>query len=390
MVIGFFEVRLSGILRFPMWLHSILERHVTDLKVVYFFDDLDCPLDEVVRRLPKNASVLKVEDLNHRGIIKLLDDARLDRLVVMAQRIPDSCFVSTAKSLGIPTIMYQHGLYVPFMKRQRSLFVQNLFKTFRFVKYAFVTASVINVNRFWLLMQYLRMFVLGHALDEVRFPSNLINADIVLIYGDYWREYHKQNFGYSTAQQYIVGAPDFSDVGELVTKETAYNSVCYIAQTLVEDGRLPRTAMLSFISNLSQAVTKSGLHLNVRLHPRSDLSLYEGLPKETVLSKTEFPKNVGYIGHYSSILAKAAFLSDNIILVDFPGHVIPDYIAMISNGRVSYNDQLGLASQLKRAAESGIDLKRVSINIEKQDRYFDSSIVNPLEAAALAIMRESS
>lgn len=387
MVIGFFELRLSGILRFPLWLQPGLKANCPHVTAVYFYEQIDCDVDEVTSRLPENARLVKVTKISKEAIVELLQRQNLDRLVVMAQRIPDSCLVSAAKSLSIPTIMYQHGLYVPFMKRQGILFIANLVKTFRFLQYAMVTADIISVSRTLLLIQYIRMFVLGHPFKGIEFPADSVNTDYVLVYGDYWKEYHTENFGYSADQQYIVGAPDFSDINQLQAAEAGSNSVCYIAQTLVEDGRLPRSSMLSFISNLSSAVMQSGLHLQVRLHPRSDLSLYDGLPTDTVLSKTEFPKNTVYIGHYSSILAKATFLSNNIILVDFPGHVIPDYIGMLGNVRLDYNDRSGLSSELVKAAERGIDLDEVSMNIEKQDRYFDSRIVSPFDSAAIKILR---
>lgn len=387
MVIGFFELRLSGILRFPLWLQPGLKANCPQVTAVYFYEQIDCDVDEVISRLPENARLVKVTKISKEAIVELLQRQNLDRLVVMAQRIPDSCLVSAAKSLSIPTIMYQHGLYVPFMKRQGILFIANFVKTFRFLQYAMVTADIISVSRTLLLIQYIRMFVLGHPFKDIEFPADSVNTDYVLVYGDYWKEYHTENFGYSADQQYIVGAPDFSDINQLQAADTGNNSVCYIAQTLVEDGRLPRSSMLSFISNLSSAVIQSGLHLQVRLHPRSDLSLYDELPTDTVLSKTEFPKNTVYIGHYSSILAKATFLSNNIILVDFPGHVIPDYIDMLGNVRLDYNDRFGLSAELVKAAERGIDLDEVSMNIEKQDIYFDSRIVSPFDSAAIKILR---
>ena len=387
MVIGFFELRLSGILRFPLWLQPGLKANSPRVTAVYFYEQIDCDVDEVISRLPENTRLVKVTKISKGAILESLQQQNLDRLVVMAQRIPDSCLVSAAKSLSIPTIMYQHGLYVPFMKRQGSIFIANFVKTFRFLQYAMVTADIISVSRTLLLIKYIRMFVFGHPFKGIEFPADSVNTDYVLVYGDYWKEYHTENFGYSADQQYIVGAPDFSDINQLQAAETDSNSVCYIAQTLVEDGRLPRSSMLSFISNLSSAVIQSGLHLQVRLHPRSDLSLYDELPTDTVRSKTEFPKNTVYIGHYSSILAKATFLSNNIILVDFPGHVIPDYIGMLCNVRLDYNDRSGLSSELVKAAERGVDLDEVSMNIEKQDRYFDSRIVSPFDSAAIKILR---
>ena len=88
MVIGFFELRLSGILRFPLWLQPGLKANCPQVTAVYFYEQIDCDVDEVISRLPENARLVKVTKISKEAIVELLQRQNLDRLVVMAQRIP--------------------------------------------------------------------------------------------------------------------------------------------------------------------------------------------------------------------------------------------------------------------------------------------------------------
>ena len=237
-------------------------------------------------------------------------------------------------------------------------------------------------------MMYLKIYLFGANRNEINFPSQLVNVDKVLVYGEFWKDYHFKNLGYSYEQQYIVGAPDFTDIPLLREVKTASKSICYIAQTLVEDGRLNRKKMLTFVDNLSHAIKENELNLYVRLHPRSDITLYKNLPDNTVFTNKDFPKTEIYIGHYSSILSKATFLSNNIILVDFPGHEIPKYIETVSALSVEYNEPDLIASSLANFLELGVKKGFVLNNLDKQNFYFDSNIFNSSERVAKFILGE--
>ena len=60
MVIDFFDRRLSGILRFPLWLHPGLKAHWPRVTTVYFYEQADYDVEEVNSRLPENSRLVKV------------------------------------------------------------------------------------------------------------------------------------------------------------------------------------------------------------------------------------------------------------------------------------------------------------------------------------------
>lgn len=387
MNIAYFEIRLSGITRFPKWVHNHIQKSNSELPLIFFYDQED--IDPSSIDLPGLHFILvKIQDISEEAITKLFKQYNIKKLHVCAQRIPDSFLVAIAKKLSIKTYMYQHGLYVPFMKREPDLFYKNIYKSYRYLKYALLTAKIIKYSRYKLLLMYIQIYLFGANRSEINFPSQLINVDQVLVYGEFWKEYHFKNLDYSYEQQHIVGAPDFSDIPILREAETIGKSICYIAQTLVEDGRLNREIMLTFIDKLSNAVKKNRLNLHIRLHPRSDITLYQNLPDNTVFTKKDFPKTEIYIGHYSSILSKATFLSNNIILVDFPGHEIPKYIKSVSTLKIKYNDSVRLVSSLAISLKQGVNEDLVTDNLAKQNFYFDSSIFNSSERVAKFILDE--
>ena len=391
MVIAFFELRLIGLTRFPLWLTPYLKEKSSDLKIVLFYEEDDIKdTGSVLSKYPVGTTLIKVNNVNRNHISELLLTNGVDKLVVMAQRIPDTCFVATAKSLGIQTIMYQHGLYVPFMKREGSLFIKNILKTYRFIKYALTTADVICLSRLKILISYFRIYILGLTPVKSGLPMSAINVDKVMVYGNHWKKYHLEQYGYAEANQVIVGTPDFDDLPDLLLHDDNVSfDICYIAQTLVEDGRLPRGLMETFISNLALYIVQSGRKIFIRLHPRSDISIYEPLSGLAEFSKSDFPKSVVYLGHYSSIIAKSTFFSDKIILVDFPEHKIPEYIQMLEYCNVLFSDFNKLSSSIDSALQEGVFIEKVKCNIIRQDEFFDSRVKRPFNDAAECILHKN-
>lgn len=390
MVIGFFELRLFAFKRFPLWLTPELISAHSDVKFVLFYEQDDVGnRHEILQLFPIGTKLIKVNKINKSSIIEHIKCESIDRLVVMAQRIPDSCFVSAANKLGIKTIMYQHGLYVPFMKREKFLFINNIRKSIRFLQYAYTIAELVDVSKVNLILQYLKIYLLGEKPLNTNIPFHAINSSKVLVYGKYWKKYHSEQFGYSNEQQTTVGAPDFNDLSsrKINNLESESYDICYVAQTLVEDGRLSRELMEQFILNLANLVKTLKFNLFIRLHPRSDISLYEPLEEVAEFSKSVFPKAKIYLGHYSSIIAKATFFSDKIVLVDFPNHEIPFYIDMLNYNRTGFNNSEGLLKVIEKAHSEGICTDKIEENIKKQDNYFDSKIVHPLKTAAVEVIK---
>jgi len=178
---------------------------------------------------------------------------------------------------------------------------------------------------------------LGKNIKNTSLPYKKLNVERVLVYGNYWKQYHKDVFGYCIEKQSVVGYPELKSLTN--DKENiAAPGVCYIAQTLVEDGRLDRKILIDFLELLALSCENSKQPLTIKLHPRSDLEIYKCLREDVVFEMARFPISDIYIGHYSSLVAKAGFVTNNILLIDFPGHNIPEYIMSIASDRLFYNE----------------------------------------------------
>jgi hypothetical protein len=247
--------------------------------------------------------------------------------------------------------------------------------------YAMSIARAKKASVFLYVFEYIKVFVFGLNILKTKIDTDFINADKVLVYGKYWQEYHKKNYGYRLDQQTIVGCPDFVDIPLLKNKKLK-KAICYIAQTLVEDGRLPRKVMLSFVKSLSTAVKHLNVDLFIKLHPRSDISLYEEIKEFAHFEINDMPLTNTYIGHYSSLLVKTAFLSDKTLLIKFPGHDTPQYIKDIAKHEIDNFSSEKLEMLITSIMNAPADDNRIKFNKRMIQEYFDYKITNPFKFAA--------
>jgi len=318
--IAFFDLNIIGISRYPLQIAKEIQKENKQVKFYFLYEeDPNNKLNEIKQLLPKNSEVIKIHKPNYKYIKKLLRDINPNKLLVMAQRIPDNAIVAVANELGIKTFKFQHGLYIPFMKRNISMFFEKIKKTIRYMQYAMVVAEATNISKITSIKEYIDVFIKGKKITQTSLPLNKINSQTVFVYGEYWKQYHKEQFGYNYDQQIIVGYPDLINLDE-VRKQPQEDAICYICQTLVEDGRLPRKQMIDFIDILANGIRNKKLY--IKLHPRSDLSLYNKLKNNSnvIFVNEDFPNCKKYIGHYSSLIAIALYLTDEVFLWKFENH----------------------------------------------------------------------
>jgi len=333
----FFDLNIIGIGRYPLQIANEINKENSEVYFYFLYEeDPDNKLNEIVAKLPKNSEVIKIKKPNYNYLKNLMQTIAPDSFLVMAQRIPDNALVSIANELNIQTFKFQHGLYIPFMKRDISMFLSKVVKTLRYIQYALVVAQATKYNKFEMIKEYINIFLKGKKITDTKFPLEKINAKTVFVYGEYWKEYHQKEYGYSLEQQLIVGYPDLVQLDN-IKKKPQEDAVCYICQTLVEDGRLPREQMVDFIELLAKSIGDTKLYM--KLHPRSDMTLYKALEnkKNVIFSKTDFPHVTKYIGHYSSMLAIAMYITDEVFLWEFEGHnEYPFYL--VDNAKESSSD----------------------------------------------------
>ncbi|MFM5897393.1 MAG: polysialyltransferase family glycosyltransferase [Dolichospermum sp.] len=337
---SFFDLHLASHTRHPASIAHAIENLSPGNKYQFIYDEKDGASEkEILKKLPVNSEIIYSGFPSKTNINHKLTTFEPDALIVMAQRIPDSAYVSIAKTLNIKTFMFQHGLYIPFSKREPSLFFKKFVKSLRYIICVLTIAETIKEDKIKYLQYYIKNLVSGQNITGL-IDKDKINVDKVLVYGNFWKEYHHQLFGYSDESQYVIGYPDLIKVKD-ISSLPQENSICYIAQTLVEDGRLSRDIFLDFIKILSSCISNDK-KIYIKLHPRSDLSLYKQLKE---FNKAEFCNNniphcTHYIGHYSTLVAVIAMVNTNVLLWNFEGHEIPSYFADVCRVKTADVKQL--------------------------------------------------
>lgn len=246
---------------------------------------------------------------------RLLKSINPNLVVVNAQRIPDTLLVSLANRRKIPTLMIQHGMYNGHLIRERSLFIRRLYKSLKYLIYAYRIGKLTKSPVLKTTLNFVKTFSAYHSYKELFESEKILFCNKVHVYGDYWISYHKKFFGYDQFSEFTVtGYPHLREI-----KMSGKYNFCYIAQTLIEDGRLD-VYKFDPVLNLLSALNKKHAVI-IKRHPRSS-GIYE---KHGLKTTDKLPLADVYIGHYSSLLALPLTLNKKVALIPIDGHTIPEY-----------------------------------------------------------------
>lgn len=268
----------------------------------------------------------------HRNQIKNIDDfltSRDVKIVVFTQcRIPDLEFILHAKKLGIKTIMLQEGVMFDGMNindvstTNAVAILGYLPKVFEYLNIVRHMCSYDGKSFFKVMAQVFKKKKNITMILEEQFSVHLI-AEYLLTMGEYWDEYYESHHGYTKEQIRVIGDHDLEGFTPVGKNEEA---ICYIANALVEDGTAKKTDLEEFLSAFGEAVDRN-TKIYVKLHPRSDKSLYKLLDNHNVeyIRDGILPSVNIYIGHRSALLGRALYESDNLIIWKFPNEEFSFY-----------------------------------------------------------------
>ena len=309
---------------FQIYYPALIEHLRRDCDLILLAEENDSVSGVELRRCGfKTAHVTRLN-----GIISWLGKLQPDMVLTHAQRIPDMLVYAYCRKHSIRTIMFQHGMYNGFLRRDRMLFINKLSKTVKYFKYSIAISKIIG--NLAALPSLLQIFIVGNKkLSDFDWKIHVL-ADQVLIYGEYWRAYHTEEFGYSRDVQHIIGYNRLTDT-KVNPVEVRYQ---YIAQTLVEDGRMGENEFKTMLDDMLKAYGE----LHVKLHPRSNRKLYKVSGKLYLtddLLEAEY-----YIGHYSSVLGLLMKLQKKVIIWGINEHEIPSYFLANASEVIPRIDEL--------------------------------------------------
>ena len=272
------------------------------------------------------SGVYKVKSsIEFNRIIKLKDKSKTV-LMTQGYQISNLYWTYRYKKIGLKSYQYQHGMYAEFLKRDLLGYFSSIKKKIIYLKYLiyFIFRFNKGITLYLINKDFIKSLNINDKIKN-NYKSSLkpLLSNHLFVWGEYWKKWFVDNHFYeSTKDATVVGNPDYHTFikdKELVRDE---NKVCYIAQSYVEDGRMKREDYKKVIDKLSNSFKDK---LVVKLHPRSDLSMYS-LVKDNGGELTKgFPMPSSFIGHYSSLLALPINEGAKVFILEMNNEETPIY-----------------------------------------------------------------
>lgn len=291
-------------------------------------------------------------------------------------RITDLYWTDKFKKAGVYCCQIQHGMYAEFLERSFFGYFSALNRKFTYLKYMFSFLFRFKLTIFLYLFNkdFLKSFRLNDFIEKRKRKIVPVQSDHVFVWGDYWKEWFiKNHYYFSKISFTTIGNPDYHTFIKHNDYEMDENKVCYIAQTFVEDGRMERNDYIKVIDQLADALKE---RLIIKLHPRSDTSIFKRVVENGGEITLEFPITGFYVGHYSSVLALAINVNSKVFLLEINNEEIPDYFRNSANKVFSKSEEL-----VKAIIENddSVGSKQISYYFENIEQHPFEIICNKIE-----------
>lgn len=282
----------------------------------------------------KADKVFCVAWFSHKRLLSFLILNGITHLIVNAHRIIDINIILIAKKSGIKVLYIQHGLYIPYMHRSKTLFVKQFIKALRYLYYAILCSIEVKDYKFGLNL--FKVHVLGTDRKYFQQYQNVF-PDKSFVYSDYWKQWHVDYYVFPEKSIIVNGNLDL-----LKFQFSEYygdNSVCYCYQTLVEDGRIQEDIMYHFYGQLLDWVKIKDYKLVIKFHPRGHERHAQYFKDAGAIIELDFVPNTKIvIGHYSSLLFFWGTEGTPVNIFSLEGHDIPSSIECWSNRCTTFDD----------------------------------------------------
>lgn len=307
------------------------ERPLVDLKKFAFkiakelkLIDSKIKLGAIAIELPDESDKNDIDYFFRRNEIQDIDKFLIEKevkIIVLTQtRIPDLEIMLHAKTIGIKIIMLQEGVMFDGMNindvsgKNAIAILGYLPKVFEYLNILRRMCKYDHRNFYSVILHFLKKKKNVTITLANEFSTHLI-GDYIFTMGEYWDDYYINTHGYEKNQIRIIGDHDLDGFKVQNNNE---NAICYIANVLVEDGTVRKSDFEKFLFSLASAINKE-TKLYIKLHPRSDKSLYDIFKFHNVefIRIGKLPSVTLYIGHRSALLGRALYESDNLIIWRF-------------------------------------------------------------------------
>lgn len=348
-----FEVHYSNINRYvnPFAAYLLDEKIANQVVIVY-----DSFVDEQKIKRVSNAKVKYIYAKEYYRTAK--GKSQLQRIFFnYSYRIADLYWTYRFKKLNFKCYQQQHGMYADFLERSLSGYFSTINRKWVYLKHMLFFAFVGQWSVFLYMLN--KDFIKSDGINQLikrKYSDKLsvVQSDYVFVWGDYWKEWFFENHFYNDPSMFgNIGNPDYHKFIVNSTSTHKSDQVCYIAQTFVEDGRMEKKEYKDIIDYLAENFRSQ---LIVKLHPRSDKSIYERVVNNGGGLTYDFPFSGFYLGHYSSLLALAINRDSKVYLLEVNNEKIPEYFSNSANKVFQNMTEWVQAVKSKDDAESEKDI----------------------------------
>lgn len=304
-------------------------------KYIAYVDDPDCCGELNCA----DATLVCTAGWSIKRIINSLKDQGISVVMISGQRPADFRMVIAANTLNILIIYKMHGLYVEVVKRHISFYFLSMKKVLRTVGYLIDVGVFTKSVR--IPVGILLSFVFGVS-RKTWMTSEKLRVDHCLVWSEYWRPWHERNWYMNPRKGWaITGNPDTEKLTNAKFNEV---DVCYVYQTLAEDGRVSKQTMVSFYDGLARVALNKKIKVHVKWHARGDTVIRKDLESRGFIVHDELPLAKVYIGHFSSLLGLMPLVGGALVLFELKGHLTPKPIRQCAT--VIVNDMKNLEKAL--------------------------------------------
>ncbi len=327
-----------------------------------------------------NSQLLKCPNFNSSKISKILEKYSPDFVIIGAYRIYDQLLCALCKIRGIKVYNFQHGFEVNSVNYTVGGSLAKIKKSFKLLRTSYDLGGIISVNRFLFLRDYVSYILMGKNQLHSGLRNTKLHPFHSFVYSDWYKEFWNNKFGLDQSAMSLITPPDFLLI-ESVKKEPVIDGVCYITQTLVEDGRMTEKAFLQLLQDYKEIARKVNKFV-IKLHPRAKVEYYDVFEEmDNVVIQREFPNSKVYLTHYSSMIFAASYLSKNLILHELEGHPTPDLFMEVSP--VVARDITQLTVSIQRMLNNSRSKPPGSLSIENFQNPYDFIVEKILEDYSL-------
>jgi len=300
---------------------------------------------------------------NSTQILSLINKYQEIIVISMSYRIIDLLFFNfILNSHGnVQGVSVQHGIYSDKLERVKLLrFITTTWSRISSYIYSLALYPFLSIKDKIILLYQIKKVYYDHKItlknskikDLIKLPENVFILDRV------WEQYYMTN--YYTDYPKFIEVPSIDESLKNKAEYLPKNSVVILIQSMVEDGRYPREEYLEEINSILRVIDEDKA-IYLKLHPRSDMTLYKGLCRKVELKKT-FIVGAHVISSYSSLMKTYTEMGCLVFKWNFNNHHVPNVFN-------NYSHSSGREHELKPFLAVANEIKKTTNNINVSKEY---------------------